>query len=407
MRKRNFLIPFLSLLLLYIVYGLYVNRFSPSERPDILNTELNKNGEYWDYRGLIHVSTNNSEGSGSLKEISQAASQSKTDFVIISDKNIFNQQSPDKYYDDVLLIQGGKYSYIDSFILSFGTQPYYDFKSLGQTQLELSDLLSKSDRQPDSMFFVLAHPLRKGYKLEGEYPVGLDGIEVINLKKLWDDTAQNRKLDFIWSLLMTPFNMKLSLANMISSPKKELELWDELLSKRPITAFVGSNSTAKAIIFPTENGYLKFPTYKDSFSHASNHIFLNSELTGNPEKDRLKILRALKASNFYFSLDILHPSKGFISYLKNDNKKYPIGSNIKYEKGLKLYVNFEKAIANEIEIKIIKDGQLHSSSSHKKYEVELSSPGIYRVEVKIKLEMPFPYKAKWFPWIFTNPYYLN
>lgn len=395
--------------LLFMSYGLIISQydFSPIQTKEQVsnNQTLTK---YYDYKGITHAMSNKTRGSRSVEEIFNAAKTANLDFIFITDGNQFSDEDKsDLYSNGTRLFVAGKYSYVDSNILVYGGENIHKFKSIGQSQVLLNDLLTQKNRTPKSMSLVLAHPLRPKYTWSGEYPVGLDGIEVVNLKQIWRNKAEEERAHFITSLLLYPFNETLAFLNIISEPKKELKLWDELNKKRPTIGFLGNNTTAKAIIFPSDDGFIRFPSYKRSFSIASNHILLNSELTGMIQRDKTKILEALNRGQFYFSFDVIGDPKGFYMELVQGGEAYPLGSYVKYTEGSKMIVNLPFKFSYPFEIRLMKDGSLYTTSNQQRVEFELNGPGAYRVEIVAKPPMPIFQPHKYLPWIYTNHIYLT
>lgn len=394
---------FFGVWLIFMTYGLIVSQYdySPIQTKDQV-TEKNLS-KYYDYKGVTHAMSENSRGSRPVYEIFDAAKASDLDFIFITDLNQFDsKEAQDLYSNGTRLFIGGKYSYVDTHILVFGGEKIHKFKSIGQSQVLLNDLLTQKNRSPKSMSLVLAHPLRERYQWSGEYPVGLDGIEVINLKQMWRNKAEKEKLHFIFSLLLYPFNKTLSFLNIITEPEKELKLWDELNKIKPTTGFLGNNTTAKAIIFPSDDGFIRFPSYKTSFSMASNHILLKSELTGMIQRDKQKILEALHQGQSYFSFDLIGDPKGFYMELIEREDTYPLGSYVKFKEGSKIRVHLPYKPIQAFEIRLQKNGSLYTTSNQQDVEFNINGPGAYRVEVVVKPNKPIFQATDYLPWIYTN-----
>lgn len=131
-------------------------------------------------------------------------------------------------------------------------------------------------------------------------------------------------------------------------------------------------------------------------------MLLKSELTGNTENDKKKILRALQRGEFYFSLDLLGNPKGFNTTLTQGDKIHLMGSTTKFSKNMQLHINIPVRPKCEFEIVIFKDGEREMGYSTQEIRHTISSPGIYRVMVRLIPQLPLPDAKKWIPWIFTN-----
>lgn len=394
--------------LAFMSYGLIVSQhdLSPIETKEQVNRQ--ETLKYYDYRGITHAISNRTRGSRTIEEIFKIAQSSGLDFIFVTDSNQYEApEVSDLYSNGTRLFVAGKYSYVDSHILVYGGEKIHKFKSIGQSQVLLNDLLTQKYRTPNNMSLVLAHPLREKYEWNGEYPVGLDGIEIVNLKQLWRNKAADEKFHFLFSLLLYPFNDTLSFLNMISAPSKELKLWDKLNQQKNTIGFFGNNTTAKAIIFPTEDGFVRFPAYATSFGIGSNHLLLRSELTGLIQRDKEKILDALHRGQFYMAFDVIGNPKGFYAELTNQKEDFLPGASVPLDKNLSLKVNLPYLPKYPVEIRLFKDGALYSTSDQKEAEFKINSAGVYRVEVSLKPTLPFLQKSKWMPWIYTNPFFVT
>ena len=275
---------------------------------------------------------------------------------------------------------------------------------MGQAQVYFTDLLSQSPQTADGGFVVLAHPLLNNYRWSGPYPQGLSGIEIVNLKRVLDQSWKTSKLSTIFSCLTYPFNSSLSLLLLYQNPVDELSLWDQLNQEHKVSGFLGSEATAKAIIFG--HTAIRFPSYETVFRLASNHLLLRSELTGNYLTDRQKVLTALQAGQFYLSLDVLANPKGFWSEMRAAGHRYPMGSKIEVSEKLQLVVELPARPDVPFEVVIYKDGQRYLTSNSIRTVVDIKVPGLYRSTVRLIPTFPFPFGKKWIPWIYTNPFYV-
>jgi hypothetical protein len=304
-----------------------------------------------------------------------------------------------------MLISADMYSYLDSRVILFDRDHRHNIESIGQAQIELADLLSQAEKEVASDFVVLAHPGRSGFAWTGAIPSGLDGIEILNLKSVWERAWLKSKLSFAWSALVYPFHPQFALLRLYEDPDEELRLWDQLSLSRSVVGMVGSEATARAGPFGSD--YVRFPSYHRTFTLASNHILLKSELTGEFEGDRKKILNALSTGRFYMSVDILGDPKGFGAQLKSGEKAWPMGSKTKFEPGQKLVVKIPRKPRVPFETKFLRNGQELMASNSLETEYQIHSPGVYRVIVRVFPTLTLPDGQRWMTWIYTNPFYIE
>lgn len=400
--KKLFQVAFVILFIAF--YCLYLNRYSFIVANNEI--ELDDSEKYYDYRGITNVHSILSTGSSSPSEVVTVAQESKIDFLIFTEVNLLEHDQPlEGYFNAVTVLEAGLYSYLDARVLYYNAPLNQPPSSEGQAQVYFADLLSQFPRSADSGSIILAHPFHSRYPWTGEYPKGLDGIEVINLKRILEVALRDNKFNSIWSILTYPLNAHLSLLRVYKDPQQELELWDKLAQERKVIGIMGTDATAKAILFP---GYfIKFPSYATAFSVASNHVLLKSELTGDFKTDKSKILSALQEGQFYFSLDILGNPKGFWTEMRSKGKTYLFGSEFKHSEDLQIVVHLPSTPLVPYEVRIIKDGVPFATSNATDTTMNIHSPGVYRIVVRLLVPMPFPEGKKWIPWIYTNPFYVR
>lgn len=402
--KKRFWVALLACPILYLTYGVFLSRFDLEIIADEIVAD-NPNG-YYDYKGVTNVHTLLSTGSGSLEEIIAAAQDSGLDFIFITDLNQYEKPlHQEGYFGNLLVFIDGEYSYLDSRLLNLDAQSASHLQGRGRSQALFADLLSQKNRDANSGVLVLSHPFKPKYGWTGEYPPGLDGIEIINLRSIWESAFAYRKFSFLWTLLVYPFNTDLSFTRLITQFKKETKLWDKLSAKRPTTGWAGSDAEARLKFF--NSGHVKIPSYKVLFGIATNHVLLRSELTGSYADDRKKIAGALKAGQFYLSFDMLANPKGFKAEVIDQGRGYLMGSQIKFQKGQRIEITLPQRPKVPFETVVIKNGSRWKTGHSRVTSFTLDGPGNYRVMVRVLPTLPLPDGRKWMPWIFTNHFHLN
>lgn len=396
-------IAIISIAMLYLVYGFMVSTYEVDKGPSAIHH--NHPYPFYDYRGVTNVSTNRTLGSGADREIIDDAKLAELDYVFITDYNLLdNTVAPESYYGDLLVLRGAKYSYLDSRLLYYRADSLPSASSLGEVQVHLTDLLSQSVESRGESSLVLAHPFLKGYGWSGEWPIGLDGLEVINFKRVQQQHFVSSKISSFWSLLLYPFNPKLAFIRLFSEPIEEIQLWNSLNQTRPVTGHLGLEATAKAI--PFTGSVIKFPDYETLFRLGAEHVLLRSELTGNVKSDKIKIHRALRRGEFYFSLDVLGNPKGFNVLLEDGDQLFLMGSSVKWKNNLRFRIEVPP-VSGPAEIVVYRDGDVAQTFPAKTVEFEVDKPGIYRFVVRLLVSLPLPDQSRWLPWIYTNHFFIQ
>jgi hypothetical protein len=387
-----------------IVYFLVLSLASVKVLPDPLGPQHPPG--FFNYRGVFNVQSSLSGGSGSTSEIVQAGVEAGLDFIVLTDLNVFGgEPTPSGYNRQMLLISGQELSYLESRLLTADMTATSRFESLGQAQTALADRLSQGQEDGRDRLLLLAHPTREGYSWSGSHPSGLDGLEIINLKSIWQSAWQSSKASFLWSFLIYPFNAQLALLRLYEDPVEEARLWDRLLQQRPAIGLLGSAATARA--GPVGRFYVRFPSYQTMFSLGSNHVLLASELTGDAASDRRRLLSAIQDGQFFFAIDALGDPRGFNVVLKDRDRVWPMGSRVRLRPGLALQARLPAQPTGQFEIAILRDGQHLASFNSREASLEIDRPGVYRVIVRVVQHFTVLDGQRWLTWIYSNPIYIN
>jgi len=392
-------------LFLFVFYGAYLFQYDLKIIPQEL-VSSHPSG-FYDYKGVINVHTDLSTGTGTPMEVIHAAQRAGLDFISFTDLNVFDPpENIASYYDNVLVFVDGEYSYLNSRLLNLFATSSKHLQGVGRSQVFFNDLLSSYPRPESAGILILAHPFKPDYQWSGEYPVGLDGIELINLKQIWQKAWLTHRASFFWSLLIYPFNDRLAFIRLVEDQHEETDLLDRLSQKRHVIGISGADAEARFLF--GKNPLFRFPAYETIFGISTNHILLRSELTGNEPSDREKISQAIKNGNFYVSLDLLANPKGFNAVVKSpDGKTFLIGSEFKWKEGMELEITLPHKPRVPFDVDIYRNGELMVVSNSKQTLFKLPGPGNYRVKVRVIPTFPLPDGKRWVPWIYTNPFFVK
>lgn len=398
------LVAFSFLLVFYFLYGFYINQYETSVIPSKIARA--QSHDFNDYKGVLNVHTDLSIGSAPASFVITSAKLANLDFIMFTDLNIFNIPTTfESYHGNLLVFSAGKYSYLDSRLLYYSLKQERIGNNLGEAQVKLADLLSQKMGANKDTLNILAHPFKAGFSWTGDIPTGLDGFEILNLKSLANRAWEESKFSTIWSFLIYPFNPRLAFLRLYTEPTDEIALLDKVSQQRRIAAYAGTEASARAL--PLANYLVRFPSYKRSFEFMSNHILLKSELTGSFNSDRQKVFNALKNGNFYIALDILADPKGFMATVEEDGKSHIMGSELKFTKNMVLKVSLPAKPKDFFEITIYKNGEVVAGINEPEASYTITSPGTYRVVVRVSPMLPLPDAKKWITWIYTNPFFIK
>lgn len=340
--------------------------------------------EYKDYKGVIHVHSRYSDGSGSLKKIVGAANQAGLDYLIITDHNTLRhkEEGAEGWHNKTLVLVGEEVSPSQgNHYLALGIE-----KPINPEGMDTQKYIDEVKRQGGLGF--IAHPDSQGKR------------SLLLKKRPW--TAWEAK-DFtgleLWSYMydwlvpITLFNLPyyfLYPARAIKGPsKKALRRWDKFAQERPVVAIGGADAHARHII---PGGILKLFPYRQIFSTIRTHI-LAPPFQLDRDHDRSLIYSALQKGHNYLSHDYLAEASGLMFRAKAKNKEAIMGDEIEFSRGLTLKASSPRPAS----LRLIGNGEVIKESEGDSLEMSLRQRGVYRLEVHLEGK----------PWIFTNPIYVR
>lgn len=397
----KFLARFAMVLLIYIMYGVYLANVDLRIVPEIKHQD---EVLFYDYRGAINVRSNLSDGIREPSRIIESAQNAGLDFLIFTDsfKAQLNQ-SPNNYFERLMVISGFEYKYLD-----------YRMLILGQSQLKndeiswkVADWLTQKPPYERDAILILSTPFNvTGDPSWGpEWPTGVDLLEVQNPKMISERTNRSSPLNILWSLLVYPFSPRYAFLRLYQDPLPEIELWDKVNLQQKLVGVSGLDASARAMILP--GSIIEFPSYQTSFELMSTHVLTKSELVGSYKKDVSNLFESLKHGRVYFSLDLLGNPKGFTAYFQNDVKVYGIGDSVPLTKPGFLHYKLPARPSETFEVVLIRNGQRIANINDEIGQFLIERPGTYRIIVRVSPFFPLPDARKWVTWIYTNSFYIS
>ena len=326
-------------------------------------------------------------GSGTVLSIAEEAKQARQDFLLFTDAAPRYEANTDRYQNRIGLLFGEK-----------KIEPSY---RLIKYKFDKTAYGESADLKIESPSLIT------GYDLKHLENTDADGIEVINLKVIGQKSWLKSKISTLWSLLLYPFNPRLSLMRLFIEPNEELRIFDQISQKRKISMFLGAEASARAI--PITNLIMKFPSYERVLSIGSQHLLLASELTGNMDADKIQIIRALKNGQFYIAFDELGDPYGFEAYALTgkSKKRLMMGDDIVFNKEQKILYKLPSQPNIFFEVVLFKNGLRIDHLNTYAGEFKITSSGIYRIQVRLSPKLPLPDAVKWLSWIYTNNFYFR
>jgi hypothetical protein len=346
----------------------------------------------------LHTHTRYSDGSGTHKDIAQAAIRARLDAVIVTDHNLL-VQGVEGYYRNgqkkVLLLVGQEVHDQSrdpqkNHLLVFNANR--DVAPLARDPQQLIDAV----REAGGLAF-LAHPKDPEAPAFNESDISWVSWEVTGFTglELWNGLSELKvyaksKLHGLFYAYFPHF--------IAHGPVPEvLAKWDELLTDgKKVVAIGGSDAHAMRMRMGPLSRVV-FP-YDFHFKTINTHIFLSQPLTRDPLFDRNLIYEALAGGQCFVGYDLPFPTKGFRFTAQGRESKANMGQEIPSEGG----VTLQARLPTFAECRLVKDGVVIRVWKRGLTGTHITTePGVYRLEAYRR------YLGRQVGWIFSNPIYIK
>lgn len=354
-----------------------------------MNTEIVAN---------IHIHTKYSDGEKMQLEIAEIAARNDLDVIFITDHNIY-VEGFDKYYDfagkKVLLITGEEIHDINripqkNHLLTLGVS-----HSHSNITGKLQDLINKISK--DGGLTFIAHGFDPALPAFGEEDLSWAdwSVEGFTGLELWNNLSEFKirvksKLQGIFYAFFPDLLAK-------EPPVQLRKIWDRFLKEGKKVVAIGG-SDAHTLIYKFGPFIKEVFPYRYHFRTINTHILLPSPRTFVPEPDSKIILRSLKSGNAFIANDHIKPSKGFCFYAELHGKKFSMGEEIFFRRGLLIHAR----LPFPAKCFLIRNGTpIIRYDKTTKIDYPVTGRGVYRLEC---------YRNQFFRsrgWIFSNPIYIS
>jgi hypothetical protein len=349
-------------------------------------------------RGVFHVHSERSDGSGNIEGIAAAAARVGLDFVIFADHGDATRE-PDApgYVAGVLCIDAVEISTDHGHVVALGL-PRSPYPLGGEARDVIDDVVRLGG------FAIAAHPDSTKEDLRWtavEAPVG--GIEWLNGDSEWRDESFR---SLVRALFMYPAYGTASLSTLLDRPVASLQRWDALTTHRRVVAIAASDAHARLGLRPLDTSReigssLDVPSYEDIFRMFSN-VLPSARLSGDAEQDARTVLAAIRNGHLYSIIDGI-AGPGSLSFSASSGTETASFGDILPIAG-PVTVRVAVQGPDDAVVTLFKDG--HALESHSGSSIERAveeEPAAYRVEVSLPGAPGEPPA----PWMVSNPIYVG
>ncbi|UCD16555.1 MAG: histidinol-phosphatase [Candidatus Zixiibacteriota bacterium] len=340
-----------------------------------------KIGNYFEYTGCIHLHTTYSDGTKSIREVTDIASSLGLDYIMICDHMTLESRKDGNecFSNGTLVLIGYEHNDMEdcNHYLLFETDDVLP------VQLTAKEYVAAGRQQ--GALGIIAHPDEIRPRL-GRYPSypwldwnvdGYDGIEI------WNQMSE-------WMENLKPYNqikMVFSPRRILQSPTDRILMkWDELNVRRKVAGIGAIDAHG----YPYRIGPLTitiFP-YKVQFQSIRTHLLLADELSTDISKAKRQLYNAIRDCRAYVSNYRRGDASGFEFTAQQGSRTVIGGGRLDSCDDSRLIVR----VPQKADISLIGNGQKLLESRGDYLEYRPQQRGLYRVEVRKRQR----------GWIFSN-----
>ncbi|HMJ09304.1 MAG TPA: hypothetical protein VK468_09885, partial [Pyrinomonadaceae bacterium] len=361
------------------------------------NRTFREDLKYKEYKGIIHAHTSlGGHSTGGFDELINAANANDLDFVLMTEhwSDVYDTSALtlNGVYGKTLFVGGNEIDTADGdrFLMIPGSADAAGLRNMSTTAV-----LEKL--HAENRLALITYPEK--FK---SWDSNFDGDEVFSLhtesKQMNPFTALG---DLIWSYPAYP---QLTLATHLRRPDANLQKFDEIAAKRPISLFAGTDAHSNIgfHLFGDDAGNklinLKIDPYTTSLGVARVHVLIEKNIPLN----RQTLVEAIKTGHYFIGMDAFGDTSGFAF------RAVGIGiAHRNFEMGAvaESPVDFRVFAPINVHFVVYRNGeQITKQVGMTDMKFDGQGPGSYRVEVyRDDLGPPFDKM----PWILSNPIYVR
>jgi hypothetical protein len=173
--------------------------------------------------------------------------------------------------------------------------------------------------------------------------------------------------------------------------------------KRGVVAIGSTDAHARRLL--PDCSWSGHPGYAGMFKIVQTIIISDSPFTGEYGHDRRIVMNALREGHCYVGFPCFGDVKGFRFTASSGGRTAGCGDSLYVDDHSRLKVVLPDSVS--ITIRIVRNGcVIHTAKNLGNLDMDITQPGVYRVEVfQDRTHLPFLQK-RCFPWILSNPIYI-
>jgi hypothetical protein len=348
-------------------------------------------------RGMLHVHTRRSDGSGTADDVSAAAARAGLQFVITTDHGDGSRApDPPLYRSGVLCIDAAEISSENGHLVALGLpQAPYPLGGEGRDVIEDVDRLGG--------FAIAAHPgSPRPSSRWTEWTAPFGGVEWLNGDSEWRD---ERPSALARALITYPFRQAETIARLLDRPEPVMSRWDALTQRRRVVGVAASDAHARFGL-PDEDDAVQrrvavaVPGYAAMFKTFSVAV-PGVALTGQADDDARRIVDAIRRGHVYSIVDALAGPGALEFSATSGRNRAAAGDVLAVDGPVRIHARLHGAA--DARIVLLRNGARIAESTAALEHAADASRGVFRIEVYTRNGPGQPPV----PWLVSNPIYVG
>lgn len=388
----------LSLLLIVLLAWIAWALVTLPPGPSALRLPALAPGEPPVVRGVYHVHSRASDGTGTIDEIAAAAGRAGLQLVIVTDHgDAFRRPPAPGYIGGVLCIEAVEISTSGGHYAALGMSPP-PYPLGGEARDVVEDVARLGG------FGIAAHPDSAKRELRwDEWDAPFDAMEWFNADSQWRDERRWRLLP---TILHYPARPSAAVASLFDRPAGLLRRWDGLSARRRVVGLAAADAHARMGLGGKadpydELVYVKLPSYEAVFRAFSLRLELHEPLSGDPRRDARAVIEAIRNGRVYTAFDSIAGPASLAFSAESGGAVARQGGALAIAGPVRL-----RAGTNgppQTSLVLLRDGEVVGRAAGPSLAWEGHRPGAYRVEA----HLPGAPGDPPLPWIVSNPIYVG
>ena len=278
-------------------------------------------------RGVYHVHTRRSDGTGSVEDVAAAAGRVGLDFLVLTDHgDATRTPDPPRYVGGVLVIDAVEISTRGGHFAALGLPGPAPYRLGGAPADVVEDVARMGG------FGIVTHPDSPKKSLAWkDWSLPVPAFEWLNADTEWRD--EPRRV-LARTLVTYPFRAPESIAALFRRPGRTLERWDRLTAEgRYLVALAGADAHARLGIRDDDDGEpsgwaVPLPSYESVFRAFSTYVEIDRSFQGRALEDAARLLAALRAGRTYTAVTALAAPPRFEFFARAPQGLFPMGASL-------------------------------------------------------------------------------